>query len=166
MTVMAGSDVVQSGRPIFDDFFQHLRPYIGKNTVNGVFQMIKQSELIVDYDTARQSFLRRESDLNATNARLEIFRKRDRQLDNDFNQIHAFEVLNQEESEMAEQHITDDEFLIVGRAMNVGQKDAFLFITRSISGELNNQIDERHRLSIMANAETGKTFLFNLLKNR
>ncbi|GFW07097.1 hypothetical protein TNCV_3692931 [Trichonephila clavipes] len=37
----AGSDVVQSGRPIFDDFFQHLWPYIGNNTANVVFQMVK-----------------------------------------------------------------------------------------------------------------------------
>ncbi|GFV64790.1 hypothetical protein TNCV_808871 [Trichonephila clavipes] len=36
-TAMAGSDVVQSGRPIFDDFFQHLWPYIGNNTANVVF---------------------------------------------------------------------------------------------------------------------------------
>ncbi|GFV07321.1 uncharacterized protein TNCV_1313191 [Trichonephila clavipes] len=34
----AGSDVVQSGRPIFDDFFQHLWPYIGNNTANVVFR--------------------------------------------------------------------------------------------------------------------------------
>ncbi|GFW87739.1 hypothetical protein TNCV_4487041 [Trichonephila clavipes] len=40
-TVTAGSDVVQSGRPIFDDFFQHLWPYIGNNTANVVFQMVK-----------------------------------------------------------------------------------------------------------------------------
>ncbi|GFV02871.1 adhesion G protein-coupled receptor B2 [Trichonephila clavipes] len=33
-TSTAGSDVVQSGRPIFDDFFQHLWPYIGNNTTN------------------------------------------------------------------------------------------------------------------------------------
>ncbi|GFS90590.1 hypothetical protein TNCV_4097851 [Trichonephila clavipes] len=39
MTATAGSDVVQSGRPIFDDFFQHLWPYIGNNTANVVFQM-------------------------------------------------------------------------------------------------------------------------------
>ncbi|GFV44040.1 uncharacterized protein TNCV_3571611 [Trichonephila clavipes] len=42
MTAMAGSDVVQSGRPIFDDFFQHLWQYIGYNTANVVFQMIKR----------------------------------------------------------------------------------------------------------------------------
>ncbi|GFV35234.1 hypothetical protein TNCV_620301 [Trichonephila clavipes] len=41
-TVTAGSDVVQSGRPIFDDFFQHLWPYIGNNTANVVFQMVKR----------------------------------------------------------------------------------------------------------------------------
>ncbi|GFV10423.1 hypothetical protein TNCV_1950741 [Trichonephila clavipes] len=41
-----GSDVVQSGRPIFDDFFQHLWPYIGNNTANVVFQMVKRLWLI------------------------------------------------------------------------------------------------------------------------
>ncbi|GFX55279.1 adhesion G protein-coupled receptor B2 [Trichonephila clavipes] len=46
MTATAGSDVVQSGRPIFDDFFQHLWPYIGNNTANVVFQMVKRLCLI------------------------------------------------------------------------------------------------------------------------
>ncbi|GFX50670.1 hypothetical protein TNCV_2722561 [Trichonephila clavipes] len=41
-----GSDVVQSGRPIFDDFFQHLWPSIGNNTANVVFQMVKRLWLI------------------------------------------------------------------------------------------------------------------------
>ncbi|GFY24243.1 hypothetical protein TNCV_1012921 [Trichonephila clavipes] len=45
-SVTAGSDVVQSGRPIFDDFFQHLWPYIGNNTANVVFQMVKRLWLI------------------------------------------------------------------------------------------------------------------------
>ncbi|GFV61707.1 hypothetical protein TNCV_188651 [Trichonephila clavipes] len=40
-TATAGSDVVQSGRPIFDYFFQHLWPYIGDNTANVVFQRVK-----------------------------------------------------------------------------------------------------------------------------
>ncbi|GFW29569.1 hypothetical protein TNCV_1549801 [Trichonephila clavipes] len=45
-TATAGSDVVQSGRPIFDDFFQHLWPYISNNTANVVFQMVKRLWLI------------------------------------------------------------------------------------------------------------------------
>ncbi|GFV29266.1 hypothetical protein TNCV_4602981 [Trichonephila clavipes] len=45
-TVTAGSDVVQSGRPIFDYFFQHLWPYIGNNTANVIFQMVKRLWLI------------------------------------------------------------------------------------------------------------------------
>ncbi|GFV68035.1 hypothetical protein TNCV_1873171 [Trichonephila clavipes] len=45
-TATAGSDVVQSGRPIFDDFFQHLWAYIGNNTANVVFQMVKRLWLI------------------------------------------------------------------------------------------------------------------------
>ncbi|GFW79119.1 hypothetical protein TNCV_3631501 [Trichonephila clavipes] len=45
-TATAGSDVVLSGRTIFDDFFQHLWPYIGNNTANVVFQMVKRLWLI------------------------------------------------------------------------------------------------------------------------
>ncbi|GFX52482.1 uncharacterized protein TNCV_4324981 [Trichonephila clavipes] len=45
-TATAGSNVVQSGRPIFDDFFQHLWPYIGNNTANVVFQMVERLWLI------------------------------------------------------------------------------------------------------------------------
>ncbi|GFX23199.1 hypothetical protein TNCV_4559811 [Trichonephila clavipes] len=45
-TATTGSDVVQSGRPIFYDFFQHLWPYIGNNTANVVFQMVKRLWLI------------------------------------------------------------------------------------------------------------------------
>ncbi|GFV06267.1 hypothetical protein TNCV_3667661 [Trichonephila clavipes] len=50
MTATTGSDVVQSGRPIFDDFFQHLWPYIGNNTANVVFQMVKQDTESVEDD--------------------------------------------------------------------------------------------------------------------
>ncbi|GFW39338.1 hypothetical protein TNCV_1833231 [Trichonephila clavipes] len=46
LTATAGSDVFQSGRPIFDDIFQHLWPYIGNNTANDVFQMVKRLWLI------------------------------------------------------------------------------------------------------------------------
>ncbi|GFW49938.1 hypothetical protein TNCV_2315201 [Trichonephila clavipes] len=45
-TPTAGSDVVQSGRQIFDDFFPHLWPFIGNNTANVVFQMVKRLWLI------------------------------------------------------------------------------------------------------------------------
>ncbi|GFV53994.1 adhesion G protein-coupled receptor B2 [Trichonephila clavipes] len=45
-TATASSDGVQSRRPIFDDFFQHLWPYIGNNTANVVFQMVKRLWLI------------------------------------------------------------------------------------------------------------------------
>ncbi|GFV28857.1 hypothetical protein TNCV_2999951, partial [Trichonephila clavipes] len=35
-----------SGRPIFDDLFQHLCPYISNNTANVVLQMVKRLWLI------------------------------------------------------------------------------------------------------------------------
>ncbi|GFW06997.1 hypothetical protein TNCV_3691931 [Trichonephila clavipes] len=46
LTATAGSDVVQCGHPIFDDFSQHLWPYIGNNTANVVYQMVKRLWLI------------------------------------------------------------------------------------------------------------------------
>ncbi|GFX07810.1 membrane-bound alkaline phosphatase [Trichonephila clavipes] len=46
LTATAGSDVVQSRRPIFDEFFQHLWPYIINNTANVVFQLVKRLWLI------------------------------------------------------------------------------------------------------------------------
>ncbi|GFW05354.1 histone-lysine N-methyltransferase SETMAR [Trichonephila clavipes] len=42
-TATASSDVVQSGRPIFDDFFQHLWPYIGNNMANAVTKRVFES---------------------------------------------------------------------------------------------------------------------------
>ncbi|GFX30980.1 hypothetical protein TNCV_2024831 [Trichonephila clavipes] len=45
-TATAGSDVVHSRRPIFDEFFQHLWPYIGNNTTNVVFHMVKRLWII------------------------------------------------------------------------------------------------------------------------
>ncbi|GFX86285.1 hypothetical protein TNCV_2561671 [Trichonephila clavipes] len=45
-TATADPDVSQSGRPIFDDFYQHLWPYIGNNAANVVFQMVKRLWLI------------------------------------------------------------------------------------------------------------------------
>ncbi|GFV04384.1 hypothetical protein TNCV_920051 [Trichonephila clavipes] len=45
-TATAGSNVVQSGRPIFDNFFQRLWPYIGNNTANVVFQIVRRLWLI------------------------------------------------------------------------------------------------------------------------
>ncbi|GFY61181.1 ATP-dependent DNA helicase [Trichonephila inaurata madagascariensis] len=49
--------------------------------------------------------------------------------------------------------------------MNVEEKNVFLFITRSVSDQLNIQSDERLRLFITGNDGNGKTFLFNVLKN-
>ncbi|GFU61030.1 hypothetical protein TNCV_4436601 [Trichonephila clavipes] len=45
-TATAGSDVLQSGRPIFDEFLKHLSSYIGNNSANVVFQMVKRLWLI------------------------------------------------------------------------------------------------------------------------
>ncbi|GFT15754.1 hypothetical protein TNCV_4943101 [Trichonephila clavipes] len=45
-TATAGSDVVQLDVQTLMTFFQHLWPYIGNNTANVVFQMVKRLWLI------------------------------------------------------------------------------------------------------------------------
>ncbi|GFV93107.1 uncharacterized protein TNCV_2551981 [Trichonephila clavipes] len=52
---MACSDVVQSRRPIFDDFFQNLWSYIGNNTANVVFQMFKRLWLMTLHSPTKNS---------------------------------------------------------------------------------------------------------------
>ncbi|GFU60258.1 hypothetical protein TNCV_4249571 [Trichonephila clavipes] len=39
-TATAGSDVVQSGRPIFDDFFQHLWPAITRRMLSSKWSSV------------------------------------------------------------------------------------------------------------------------------
>lgn len=56
---------------------------------------------------------------------------------------------------MPEQHMNDDKFFNVRGAKNIVAK-RFLFITNSISEQLNNDGDEPLRLFITDNAGTGK----------
>ena len=68
------------------------------------------------------------------------FRERDQQLENAFNQIHAFEILEQpeiinleaEEEELPEIEMSNDQFQRAQQAMNIDQKQLFVFITESI----------------------------------
>ncbi|GFV10224.1 uncharacterized protein TNCV_3661761 [Trichonephila clavipes] len=48
-TATTGSDVVPSGRPIFDDFFHHLWPYIGNNTANVCVCCLPNGQAFVAY---------------------------------------------------------------------------------------------------------------------
>lgn len=73
-------------------------------------------ELLEEFDTARAAFLAREPHLRQTSEHMMIYRERDRQFENAFNQDHAFEILEQEpmqqdvEEEVPEQHMNDDQF--------------------------------------------------------
>ncbi|GLV40954.1 Pif1 DNA helicase [Carabus blaptoides fortunei] len=122
-------------------------------------------ELLEVFYTARAAFLAREPHLRQTSEKMIIYRERDRQLENAFNQIHAFEILEQEsfqqdveEKEVQEQHMNEDQF-------QTAQRDVFVYITQNILEQTNGSND-RLRLFINGNAGTGKTFLFNLLKNQ
>ncbi|KAJ8666754.1 hypothetical protein QAD02_008416 [Eretmocerus hayati] len=53
------------------------------------------SELLADYSTAKVAFLARGETLQLVDQRMQLVRKRDKQLENAFNQVHAFEILNE-----------------------------------------------------------------------
>ncbi|GBP80549.1 hypothetical protein EVAR_39419_1 [Eumeta japonica] len=101
------------------------------------------------------------------------YRERDQQLENAFNQAHAFEILEQpeiinpevEEEELPEREMSNDQFQRAQHAMNVDQRQLFIHITESIKNQLNGDI-KREKIFVTGGAGTGKTFLFNLLKNQ
>ncbi|KAJ8890056.1 hypothetical protein PR048_009562 [Dryococelus australis] len=90
-----------------------------------------ESELMKDYDIPKAAFLARESNLRQTSTLMDILRERDRQIENAFNQVHAFEILDQlplqadieAEDVETEQNMSDGQFQTAQRAMNIGQKE-------------------------------------------
>ncbi|GFY55452.1 ATP-dependent DNA helicase [Trichonephila inaurata madagascariensis] len=90
------------------------------------------------------------------------------------NRAHAFELLKQEPEPLdhddiveipEEERINEDQFERVKQAMNVGQLEIFVSITRCVQEQLNGRQD-RLRLFITGNVGTGKIFLFKLLRNQ
>lgn len=77
------------------------------------------SELLQDFDTVREAFLPHKEHLNKIGAHMQKFRERDRQLENAFNQAHAFQILDEAppvdieqevEEEPDEQAMSDEQF--------------------------------------------------------
>lgn len=132
-----------------------------------------ETELLEGFDNAKEAFLARESHLRDTSRHMCQHRERDQQLENAFNQIHAFEILEQpeiinheaEEEELPETEMSNDQFQRAQHAMNVDQRQLFILITDSIRNQLNGDI-KREKIFVTGGAGTGKTFLFNLLKNQ
>src|SRR5271154_5268824 len=133
----------------------------------------RESELLEGFDSSRAAFVGREANLREKSLHMELFRDRERQLENAFNQVHAFEILEkdifqteeEEDEEVMEQYMNDNEFETLKKGMNSCQNDVFVYITRGILDEINGLYNPL-RLFITGNAGSGKTFLFNLLKNQ
>lgn len=133
-----------------------------------------EAELLEGFDTAREAFLASEDELMEMSERMRTYRERDRQLEIAFNQAHAFQILQEaepynieeeEELEMPELVMNNDEFTTAQQAMNIGQRELFNKITQSIFDQMAGS-EHRERLFITGGAGTGKTFLFNVLKNQ
>ncbi|KAG5863592.1 hypothetical protein JTB14_029204 [Gonioctena quinquepunctata] len=87
--------------------------------------------------------------------------------------VHAFEILEQpeiinpeaEEEELPDTEMSNDQFQRAQQAMNIDQRQLFVLITESIENQLNGDVG-REKIFLTGGAGTGKTFLFNLLKNQ
>ncbi|GFQ93615.1 ATP-dependent DNA helicase [Trichonephila clavata] len=99
-------------------------------------------------------------------------REWDQQLENTFNQVYAFEILKQPEvinpeaeEELPDLDMSNDQFQRAQQAMNIDQRQLFILITQSIKDQLSGD-KKREKIFVTGGAGTGKTFLFNLLKNQ
>jgi len=131
-----------------------------------------ESELLEEYDSAREAFIAREVRLKEKSHYMETFRERDQQLEDAFIQAHAFQLLDPEENieaefeeELPEQAMTDEQFQAACGGMNLRQRELFNLITRSIQEQLNGN-ENRLRLFVTGGAGTGKTYTFNTVKNQ
>ncbi|XP_053968624.1 uncharacterized protein LOC128870052 [Anastrepha ludens] len=131
-----------------------------------------ETEILEGFDNAKEAFVARESRLRETSRHMCQHRERDQQLENAFNQIHAFEILEQpeiinpvlEEEELPEKEMSNDQFQRGPNAMNIDQRQLVVLVTESIKKQLNGDM-KREKIFVTGGAGTGKTFLFNLLKN-
>ncbi|GIY15744.1 ATP-dependent DNA helicase [Caerostris darwini] len=129
-------------------------------------------ELLEGFDNAKEAFLARENRLKETSRHIRQHRERDQQLENAFIQVHAFEILEQPEiinpeaeEELPDTEMSNDLFQRAQQAMNIDQRQLFILITEGIKNQLNGG-NEREKIFVTGGAGTGKTFLFNLLKNQ
>ncbi|KAH9628744.1 hypothetical protein HF086_003698 [Spodoptera exigua] len=131
-----------------------------------------ETELLGEFNSARDAFLANEESLRQTNAYLEIYRERDRQLENAFAQVHAFQILEHaepmeldHEEEVPYLPMNEDQFSQAKQSMNAGQKEIFTLVTQSIQNQMSGA-EERLRIFFTGGAGVGKTFLLKLLRDQ
>ncbi|KAH9628738.1 hypothetical protein HF086_003692 [Spodoptera exigua] len=118
-----------------------------------------ETELLGEFNSARDAFLANEESLRQTNAYLEIYRERDRQLENAFAQVHAFQILEHaepmeldHEEEVPYLPMNEDQFSQAKQSMNAGQKEIFTLVTQSIQNQMSGA-EERLRIFFTGGAE-------------
>ncbi len=132
-----------------------------------------EAELLEGFKNAKDAFLDHEDRLKQMSRYMRQFRERDQQLENAFNQVHAFEILEQpeiinrelDEEELPEIEMSNDQFQRAQQSLNADQKQLFICVTESIRKQFNGDVI-RERIFVTGQAGTGKTLLFNVLKNQ
>jgi PIF1-like helicase len=130
----------------------------------------QEIQLLEGFDSSLRAFEANEEEMRNINKRLEEFRQLDHHLENAFNTVGAFDILEripppleEIEEELPEQALSREQFERGLGAMNVTQRDIFESITSRCAQQLNGNLI-RLKLFITGNAGTGKTFLFKILQ--
>ena len=129
-----------------------------------------ESSVLSNHLSAEAAFLHNEPQMRQNNSNMDLYRQRDKELENAFNQLNAFQQLqdyvpplnDQEEDEIPEINMNNDDFTSVKAKMNLGQRELFQYITSKIRCQLNGK-DSQIKLFITGGAGTGKTFTLKLL---
>ena len=130
-------------------------------------------ELLQNHLSAEAAFLHNEPILRENNSRMDLYRQRDRELENAFNQLNAFDQLEayeppeneEQEEELPDKSMTNYEFADAKAKMNLDQRELFQYITSSIQEQLKGK-DSVVKIFITGGAGTGKTFTLKILNEQ
>jgi len=135
-----------------------------------------ETELLEGFETAKEAFLACEEELKQKNAFMEVYRRRDKELENALAKAHAVVVFEEcnpvnveeigEEIDLNGQDVMNNEqYQQAMAALNVQQKELLKIITDSILAQLQGS-RERFRIFLTGNAGCGKTFTMKAVQNQ
>lgn len=125
-----------------------------------------ETELLEGFNNTKDAFLARENQLKEMSIYMRQHRERDQQLENAFNQAHAFEILDQpeivntdvEDEKLPDMEMSNDQFQRAQQAMNIDQRQLFILITQSIRNQLKMEIKNERKFSLLVEQALGKLF--------
>lgn len=139
----------------------------------------QESELLQCFESAKDAFLACEEELKQKNEFMDIFRRRDKELEQAMTRAHAVlvfdddvEPVNQENIDdvidaNGEDLMDDQTYQTAIKSMNLKQKELIQLITNYILAQLQSDPNYKpFRIFLTGNAGCGKTFIMKIAQNQ